>query len=151
MNTKLSLLPLALALPMFAGCGEAADAAGGATKSAVGDLADSATGDLASKLEGFNIADMGMDEIKAQGGAALMSITERLGSIKDIADVDKLKDSMGPMLDKLMAMKDKLGESLPGTDALKAAVDGLKLKFLGNTEMLNALEPIMEKVKGLIG
>lgn len=150
MNAKTKLfLPLALAFPMFTSCGEAVDAAsnaGDAAASAAGDLADKA-GDLMSSLKDIDVSSLGVDKIKDMAGQATGAITEKLGAIKDVDAAQAFKDNMGPVIDKLVAMKDKLGAALPGTEGLKNAITN----FSGDGKIMEILQPIMDKLKSLVG
>lgn len=141
-----SLLPLAFVLPMFASCGDAVEAASNGTEG----LKEMAANGL-DGLKDLDISGLSMDAVKEKGGEVVASLTEKLGSLKNVADVDKLKESMLPMLDKVVAMKDKLGASLPGTDALKGAMEKLTSQFSGDSGMMEALKPLLEKLKGLVG
>jgi uncharacterized protein YjbJ (UPF0337 family) len=141
MKTKL-FLSLSLALPMFASCGEATDAASNAA-----DGAASMAEKGADALGDLDLSSMTPDAIKGKATELMGSLTEGLGGIKDVASAEKFKAMAGPIVDSLGAMKDKLGAALPGADALKGALSSFKPEG-GIGDIVG---PIIEKLKALVG
>lgn len=138
------LLPLALALPVLSSCGDSVEA------SDVADNVKNAANSAYESIKDIDVSGLSMDAIKEKGGAALSSITESLGSIKDSADVEKLKAKMEPIIDKLGAMKTKLGASLPNAAELDAAIENIKSKFSGDSKVMESLQPFLDKLKNLV-
>ncbi len=145
MNTKL-FLALALTLPMAASCGEATDAA----DKTAGGLADAAK-EMADKagdaLGDFDLSAATPDAIKEVASKSMATITEKLGSIKDLASAEAFTKQYGPMVEKLSAMKKSLGAALPGADALKSALSGLKL----DGKVMEMVKPVIDKLTSLVG
>ncbi len=140
MKTKL-FLSLSLALPMFASCGEATDAA-----SKAGDAASSVAEKAADAVGDLDLDNMGMDAIKEKATGLMGNLTEGLGGIKDVASAEKFKAMAGPIVESLGGMKEKLGTALPGADALKGALSSFKPEGgIGDV-----IGPIIEKLKALV-
>lgn len=150
MKTTL-FLSLALALPMISSCGEAVDAASGAGDAAAAATKDMAgkAGDMMSGLKDIDVGGLSMDVIKEKAAAATAAMTEKLGSIKDVATAENFKETFGGTIAKLIEMKEKLGANLPGTDALMGAVEKLKSSFGADTKVMEVLKPLMEKMSTL--
>lgn len=129
MNIRIQALALAFLLPLTA-CGDK-------TVSAES-VADAAKG--------------AMDNFTPDGAKEMLSgLAESLGSVKDLASAEALKEKAGPMVDMLSKAKAALGDKMPSMDAVKTAVDALKSKFSGDNAIMDALKPIMEKLTGLMG
>lgn len=150
MNTKL-FLSLALALPMVASCGDAVDAASKAGDSATAAAkgAMGKAGEMVDGLKDLDLSSLSMDAIKEKAGQVTSTMTEKLGSIKDAATAENFKETFDGAVSTLSAMKDKLGASLPGTDALKDAVEKLKSSFGEDSKVMEILKPMLEKMTGL--
>ncbi|WP_145198015.1 hypothetical protein [Planctomycetes bacterium Poly30] len=150
MNTKL-FLSLALALPMFASCDGAVDAASKAGDSATAAAkgAMDKAGDMMGDLKNMDLSSLSMDAIKEKAGQLTSTMTEKLGSIKDVATAEKFKETFGGAADMLSNMKDKLGASLPGMDSLKSAVENLKSQFGADSKVMEVLKPMLEKLSNL--
>lgn len=142
MKTKL-FLSLSLALPMFASCGEATDAASKAADGAAS-MADKAA-DAAGNLD-FDLSSMSPDAIKEAATGLMGNLTEGIGGIKDVASAEKFAAMAGPLVEKLGPMKDKLGAALPGADALKGALSS----FTPEGGIGDIVGPIIEKLKALV-
>ena len=123
----------------------------------VKDLADSAAEagsglmDSLKELDVSKLGDLAPEKLTEMASGAVSSIGEQLGSIKDLADVESMKESLMPMLDKLGSLKDALGDKMPSMESLTSAVTGLKEKFAGDASILEALQPLLDKLQGLVG
>ena len=123
----------------------------------VKDLADSAAEagsglmDSLKELDVSKLGDLAPEKLTEMASGAVSSIGEQLGSIKDLADVESMKESLMPMLDKLGSLKDALGDKMPSMESLTSAVTGLKEKFAGDASILEALQPVLDKLQGLVG
>lgn len=141
---KRVLLPLLLLLPVTTSCGDAVDAAEGAA----GALKEAAAAAV-EKAKNIDVSNMTPDALKDAGGDLMSAIGKQLSSIKDKADVDALKSNLEPIVDKLTAVKDKLGAKLPNSDELKGIVDDVKSKFANDGAVMESLQPMLEKVQSL--
>ena len=97
-----------------------------------------------------NLASMSTDKVKEMFSGATSSIAEQLTAVKDLADAESLKEKVGPMLDKLISMKDVLGDKMPSMDSLSSAVSGLKEKFAGDSGIMGVLQPLLDKLQSLM-
>lgn len=127
MNSKLFLL-LALVFPMF--------------------LAASCSGD----------AEGGLDtaKITAEASESLSKLTSGLGDMvsMDAANIDGIKEKVNGLMESatnLQGLKEKLGDKMPSLAGLQGAIDGLKAKFGSNDAIMNIVNPLIEKLKALMG
>ena len=126
MNIKF-LLVLFLALPMFASCDKAAEAAGD-----------------------FDLTSLTAEGAPAKATEMLSSLTSGLGEINAENAAAKVKELL-PAVTNLSALKEKFASALPDMAGLKTAIEGLKTKFTGNEAVMTALKPLMDKLTGLVG
>ena len=81
----------------------------------------------------------------------MSGLTENFSSVKDLASAEKLKEMAGPVLENLGKVKGMLGDKMPSMESLGGAVETLKSKFSGDASIMKVLQPIIDKVKGLMG
>ncbi|MEM6672799.1 MAG: hypothetical protein AAF726_08130 [Planctomycetota bacterium] len=137
-----AILALSLALPLTVAC-DASDveAAGQKAADAVQSLGDISLDDITNNLS--------VDQIKEMSTSAMNKLTEAFKNIENSEDAQKLKDTAEPMIDKLVAMKDKLGMALPGGDDLEAAMNGLKGQFDADSDIMKMLQPLIDQITAL--
>ena len=144
MKIHLSLLPLALFLPLAA-CskseagapkgGNPADAAAAAAKQA-----SSQTGDL-SKLT--------PDALAAKAKSSVDELHKELLNVKDVEGAKALAAKYQPTLDQLVSMKDKLATHLDKANIQKI-IDDVTAKLSSTKEVMAAIQPLVDKLKALI-
>ena len=158
--TKLTFLPAVLALGLLAGCEKAesnaqdiADAAG----DEAGDLANAAEAlmgkgaEALGSLADIDLAGMSPEKLKETGGEMISGLASQLGSISDLASAEKISEAAGPLIEKLGSLKGMLGDNLPDMSQLSEAVSGLASKFADKEDVMNVLQPMIDKIKGMIG
>lgn len=134
-----TLLPLVLLISLLAACGDGVDAADKTLEDAK----------AAAKKLADDISKLSMDEIREQGKKAVDDIAAKLREIEDSEDVQRMRESMEPMIDRAIALKEKLGDKLPDSEELRAVVEELENQFEEGSEMRTALQPLFDKLKAL--
>lgn len=139
MNTKL-FLPLALALPMLAvSCDKAADAADNA-KNAV---------------ENMDFSSMKPEAVKEKAAEAVSSLKDGFKNLGDMTDVEKIKEKVASLTSSANVLEKIKGAmpniELPSMDGMGEMVQSLTTKFKDNADIWKHVEPLINKVKGLMG
>lgn len=151
---SLRSIPVALALGLALGCSksEANDAmkkAGDAAKGAVESATNAFDG-----LKNIDLSDVTkLDPAKLQGLGkdAMSAIAKQLGSISDLASAKNVAGVIEPMLEKLGSLKTALGGKLPSMEEVSSAISSLTTKFTGKADIMGAIQPVLDKLKALIG
>lgn len=73
----------------------------------------------------------------------------KLASIKDSATAEKVKQEIEPMLDQLSQLKTTLAGKLD-LSSLEKAVKDVMAKFTSDPGVMKALQPLLDKVQGLM-
>lgn len=155
----LRILPLALALGLATGCSKSETNAAGAGGAAgtlgdaakgLADKAKSAFGDLSS-IDPSSFATLEAGKLQEIGKTAMAAIASQLGSIKDVAGATSFKTTVEPMLAKLTSLKSALNGKLPDMDTVKTAIAAATTKLTGNADVMKVLQPVLDKLKGLVG
>lgn len=145
MNIRIQALALAFLLPLTA-CGDKTVSA-----ESIADAAKSGIDSLGEGLKGIDLSAMKPEAMMEKAGSMMSSLAGSLGSVKDLASAEALKEKAGPVIDMLGKMKSALGDKMPTMDSVKTAVDALKSKFSGDSAIMDALKPMIEKITGLMG
>ena len=158
--TKLTILPVVLALGLIAGCEKAesgaegiVDAAGEGAEGiagAAGDLMNKATESLNSMAD-IDLAGLSPDKLKEKGGEMISGLASQLGNISDLASAESISKAAGPVIEKLGSLKGMLGDNLPDMSSLSEAVSGLTSKFADKADVMKVLQPMIDKITGMIG
>jgi hypothetical protein len=151
------LLPLVLALGVLGGCdqSEVGAAAGDSMKSA-GDALKGAAQQAGASLDGLmkdlekNLATLDTTKLQEHGKTAMAWIAAQLEAVKDLPSAQKVAGAVTPLLEKLEGVKTALGDKLPDVAEVKSAISSLKAKFQ-DSEVMQALEPMLAKLESLIG
>ncbi|MEM1453505.1 MAG: hypothetical protein AAF957_18195 [Planctomycetota bacterium] len=149
-------LPLAASLALFTSCGGGdVDAAGSGADSGNESTGSSAANDLfsgaMSALGDVDWSNLSMDDLKSKAGEGMTAIAKQMDGIKDVADVDKLKEMAEPILASLTSMKSKFGGSIPNATEIQSAITSLADRFPAGSDVMKAAQPIIDQIKALIG
>ena len=134
MKNLKTLAALALASPLFLGACSSED-----VQAAV------------DKAQNFDVSSLSIEDMTSTFSDISGQLTEKLGSITDLASAEKMKEQVGPLLDKAVALKDALGDKMPSMESLSGIAQQLKDKFSGDSAIMDVLKPIMEKLQSLVG
>ena len=98
-------------------------------------------------------------------GEAFTALTKKLAGVKDAETANAAKDALGPMVDKLVGMKDKVmgamkdgaagaeGAAGKAAEAAKGALNigGLKDKLMSEIGRIKNISAAWEPLKGILG
>ena len=134
------LFPLALALALVAGCGEggveAADKAVEDAKAATQKIVD-------------DVSNLTMGQVREEAGELMAAMGENLSALKETEEVQRMREALEPMIDRLIALKDRLGTEFEESPELQIAMGKVKEQFREGSEMRTALDPFLQKIDAL--
>ena len=139
-----TLLPICLLPLVFTSCGEAKVQASNAA-----DKVAETAGDLVNSVKDLDLSKLAPEAMAEKGGELIKGLGEKLGEVKDKASAEKISGALAPVVDKLADMKDLLADKMPSMDSLKSIVTGLKDKFSGDSGIMAALKPLLDKFTAL--
>ena len=143
MKIHLSLLPLALFLPLAA-CSKSE---AGPPKSNPTDAAKAAAKEAAGQTTDFS--KLTPEALGTSAKAAVDEMHKELMNVKDAEGAKALAAKYTPKLDQLVALKDKLAPHLDKANVQKI-IDDVMAKISTNKDLAAALQPIVDKLKALI-
>jgi hypothetical protein len=111
-----------------------------------GSLVDQVAAKTKGAVGELNLEGLSGDALKGKADEMIAQVTKSLGSIKDLASAEKVKETLMPMVEKFGDLKSMLGENLPDLSSLTKAVNDLKTKFAGNSAVMDSLKPLIEKL-----
>ncbi len=145
MKSPRNLTLCALVLPVFfASCGEEA----GESKGLVAQAAEKAKGlDLGS----LDLENLTSEDMTSKVSELASTLVQKLGGVKDAAGAETAAVELGPLADQLGTLKDALGDNMPDMSSLGTAIESLTAKFGIDSDVIKTLQPVLEKLKGLMG
>ena len=143
MKIQLSLLPLALLLPLAA-CSKS-EAGGGD----MAGKAKSAATEASAQMENIDFSKLAPAELKAKAQTVIADLGKQLESLKDVPAAKDLVAKYSPKLDQLAGMKDKLAGSLDAA-SIQKVIDSVTSKLSAHPDILAAVQPLLEKLKALV-
>ncbi|MFT5288373.1 MAG: hypothetical protein ACI8QS_001991 [Planctomycetota bacterium] len=139
--TSLLLVPALFLTPACSGDVDASDIKDGVME---------AGSNVLESIGDIDLSSLNLDQVKEKFSGATASMTEGLSGIKDLATAQNFADTFGPLMEKMGAMKDLLGDKMPDMSSLGGMVSGLTEKFSGDDSIMAVLKPILEKVTALV-
>ncbi|MEM9380548.1 MAG: hypothetical protein AAGB93_11415 [Planctomycetota bacterium] len=148
-------LPVAASLALVTSCGggdvDAASSGSGGTDTPATSTAGDMLSGAMSALGGVDWANLSMEDLQTKAGEGMSAIAKQMDGIKDVADVDKLKEMAEPILGSLTSMKSKFGGSIPNASEIQAAITSLADRFPAGGDVMKAAQPILDQIKALLG
>ncbi|MCK6446421.1 MAG: hypothetical protein L6Q99_08535 [Planctomycetes bacterium] len=138
------VLPLALLVPLAACSKSEAD-----TKSLT-EQANAAVDGANAKLESIDFSKLTPEALKSNASTLFTDLGKELEGLKDAQGAKDLVAKFQPMLDQLGGLKDKLAGNLD-TASIQKMVSDVTAKFSSNEEIMKVLQPLLDKVKSLVG
>ncbi|MBK9383717.1 MAG: hypothetical protein IPN34_02670 [Planctomycetes bacterium] len=102
-------------------------------------------------LDVSQLSSMSPEKMQELGKSAMGAIATQLDQVKDMASAEKAKGAIDPILEKLGALKGALAGQLPDVSKITEAIQGLQTRLGSNLDVMNALQPLLGKLQGLIG
>lgn len=144
MKTLLTLLPLAILLPLAACSKSEADTKTGAEAAAAG------LDPAAAKLESLDLSKLAPEALVANAKSTLDDLAKQLGAVKDGQGAKDLVAKFQPVVDQLVGLKDKLAGHID-TAALEQAIADFSTKFQAQEDVKKIVEPLLAKLNALVG
>ncbi|MEM7311422.1 MAG: hypothetical protein AAF682_32455 [Planctomycetota bacterium] len=139
MKAGIRVLLASLCILPLTACGE-----GGVEASELMEKGQEALGEL-------DLSALSPEAMTEKAGELLGGVTSKFDEIKDVASAENVKSELEPMLGQIAKLKDVLGDKMPNLDSLKTAADDLMSKFGGDTEIMKVLQPVIDKIKTMLG
>lgn len=155
---SLRFLPIVLALGLITGCNKSdVDAAPGEPTKSASDAVKDAASQASAAIDGLmkdldltNLPKLDTAKLQELGKSAMATIAAQLNSIKDLPSAKSVSNTVTPLLAKLEGLKTALGNNLPDVESVKNAISSLTAKFPSG-EIMQAIEPMLTKLKSLVG
>jgi hypothetical protein len=100
-------------------------------------------------LENVDLSALSPEALQAKAGEVGEYLSDKLEEIDDKASAERVKANIQPYVDKLVQMKDAIGERMPEMDSLSEAVEDLKARFADNESVMSVIQPLIDKLKAL--
>jgi hypothetical protein len=139
MMRKSVFVSFVLGLALAAGCGEAGEKGAGMVEAASKKASE--TYDDLSKLT--------PEAAKEKVTSLVDQATTKLSTIKDAASAENVQKEISPLLDQLSQLKTSLGSNLD-LSSLEKAVKDVIAKFTSDPGVAKALQPLLDKIQGLM-
>ncbi|MBL8896851.1 MAG: hypothetical protein JNM84_04455 [Planctomycetes bacterium] len=102
-------------------------------------------------LDVSQLSSMSPEKMQELGKSAMAAVATQLDQVKDLASAEKAKGTIDPLLEKLAALKGALAGQIPDASKITEAIQGLQTRLGSNLDVMNALQPLLGKLQGLIG
>jgi hypothetical protein len=140
MKIHIALLPLALFLPLAA-CSKSEAGAGNASKTAK---------EASAQVQKVDFSKLAPEELKTKAKATLDDLHQQLVSLKDVPAAKELVTKFQPMLDQLVAAKDKVLAAGLDKANVQKVIDDVMAKLGSNKDLMATVQPLVDKMKALI-
>lgn len=100
-------------------------------------------------LENLDLSALSPEALQAKAGQVGEYLSDKLEEIDDQASAERVKTTIQPYVDKLVQMKDAIGERMPDMSSLSDTVDDLKARFADNESVMSVLQPLIDKLQAL--
>jgi len=97
----------------------------------------------------LDLSSLSADDMKAKFGELTTTLVSKLGNVKDTASAEVVRDEIAPAVKQLGMLKGALGDNLPSLDSLTGAVQQVRSKFTSSGNILEVLNPVLEKLLAL--
>ncbi len=132
-RSNLLLAPSAFLFLFAAGCGESDVKAG------------------EEPPQSLDLSKLSVEGMQEKVDELTESLTAKLAEIQDRASAVKVSDAADPLVDQLARLKEALGAaSMPALDSLQAKVEELERKFSSDPQVMEALKPLLERLRALL-
>jgi hypothetical protein len=141
MKIHIALLPLALFLPLAA-----------CSKSEAGNPSDAAktAKEASAQVQKVDFSKLAPEELKTKAKATLDDLHAQMVNLKDVPAAKELVAKFQPMLDQLVAAKDKVLAAGLDKANVQKVIDDVTAKLGSNKELMAAVQPLVDKLKALI-
>jgi hypothetical protein len=102
-------------------------------------------------LDVSQISSMSPEKMQELTKSAMAAVATQLDQVKDLASAEKAKGAIDPILEKLAALKGAFAGQLPDASKITQAIQDLQTRLGSNLDVMNALQPLIGKLQGLIG
>lgn len=101
------------------------------------------------ELENLDLSALSPEALQARAAEVGEYLSDKLEEIDDQASAERVKTTIQPYVDKLVQMKDAIGERMPDMSSLSETVDDLKARFADNESVMSVLQPLIDKLQAL--
>ena len=138
------LLPALTVLLALASCDQAKVKASEAL-----DGASQALSQLSDAVEELDLSSLSPEAIGEKGRELARAAATQLGEIRDSETARRAVQTLEPVVDKLHAARELIGEHMPSMTELQEAARALEQKVAGDEGLRGIVQPLIEKIDRL--
>jgi hypothetical protein len=124
--------------------------AGACSEQQAKEQAQTAKDAAATAASHVDLTKLSPEKLKETASSLVADLSAKLQAIKDEAGAKDLVKQFQPVVDQLVSLKSTMAANMPDMASLKKAVSDVTAKFANDPKIMQALQPLIDKLKTLV-